>query len=270
MRDPVRPSLAILAALSLGVMMAGPAAARTARAEPVADPLASIEATLSEPAADPTVEATLSEPVADPAIDISADPGVLPSIAVTELSDWVIASGDNKGMPFLIVDKPDAEVLVYDADGAMIGSAPALLGIARGDDTAPGVGDEALSKIPMDERTTAAGRFVAHLGPSSDLGEVLWVDYDSGLSLHAVITSNPKERRLQRLSSPSIDERRISHGCINVPAAFYKNVVDKTFAGAGGVVYILPDTKPLDTVFPSLAAADFDSSAASESLAAAR
>jgi hypothetical protein len=256
MRNPSRPAVAALALLSLGVMMTGPAAARTARADPAPDPLASIEATLSEPAPDPSVEATLSEPAADPTIQIDADPGELPSIAVTELSDWVIASGDNKGMPFLIVDKPDAEVLVYDADGVMVGSAPALLGIARGDDTAPGVGDEALSKIPMDERTTAAGRFVAHLGPSSDLGEVLWVDYDSGLSLHAVITSNPKERRLQRLHSSSIDERRISHGCINVPAAFYKDVVDKTFAGAGGVVYILPDTKRLDVVFPSLGPAD--------------
>jgi hypothetical protein len=166
------------------------------------------------------------------------------------LDDQIVASGDNAGLPFLIVDKPGAEVFVFDASGQLLGAAPALLGIALGDDTAPGIGDEALSKIPLDERTTPAGRFLARLGPSKGIRNVLWVDFASALSLHAVITTYPEEQRPQRLRSAFPDDRRITHGCINVPVKFYKDVVRKTFAGTQGVVYILPDTKPLDEVFP--------------------
>jgi hypothetical protein len=163
-----------------------------------------------------------------------------------------MASGDNQDMPFIIVDKPDAEVFVFDPSGGLVGAAPALLGQALGDEAAPGIGDVELSNIPMDERTTEAGRFVARLGPAKGMKSVLWVNFDSALSLHPVITSNPQEQRLQRLRSPIADDRRITHGCINVPAAFYRDVVQRTFADTKGVVYILPDTKPVDEVFPAL------------------
>ena len=63
------------------------------------------------------------------------------------VADWVVDSGDNRGMPFAIVDKIDAKVFVFDADGRLRGAAPALLGMARGDDTIPGIGDRKLSDI---------------------------------------------------------------------------------------------------------------------------
>jgi hypothetical protein len=90
---------------------------------------------------------------------------------------------------------------------------------------------------------------VASLG--RDLGDkdVLWVDYSSGVALHRVITTNPREHRLQRLASPSPRDRRISYGCINVPAAFYDTVIDPAFAASNGVVYILPETRPIEQVF---------------------
>jgi hypothetical protein len=156
-------------------------------------------------------------------------------------------------MPLLIIDKPAAEAFVFDASGQLLGSAPALLGSALGDDSAPGVGDRELSEIPMDDRTTPAGRFVAHIGPAEGFRSVLWVDFATATSLHAVITNYPQERRLERLKSPNPDDRRITHGCINVPAAFYRDVVLRNFADTTGVVYILPDTKSVDQVFPSFA-----------------
>ena len=82
---------------------------------------------------------------------------------------------------------------------------------------------------------------------------MLWVDYDAGVALHRVVTSNPKERRLQRLASASPAEHRISYGCINVPAAFYDGVVAPAFAHTSGVVYILPETRPMEAVFTSFA-----------------
>jgi hypothetical protein len=57
------------------------------------------------------------------------------------VADWAVDSGDNRGMPFVIVDKVDAKVFVFDSDGRLRGAAPALLGLARGDDAIPGIGD---------------------------------------------------------------------------------------------------------------------------------
>ena len=165
------------------------------------------------------------------------------------MADWVVAAGDNDGLPFVIIDKVAAKVFVFDAHGRLSGAAPALLGLTRGDDTAPGIGQRKLANIGPGDRTTPAGRFVASLGRDFGEKDVLWVDYSSGVALHRVITTNPREHRLQRLASPSPLERRISYGCINVPAAFYDSVIDPAFAATNGIVYILPETRPIEQVF---------------------
>jgi len=183
-----------------------------------------------------------------------ATAGERPAGTAAELEDWVTASGDNDGRPFLIVDKLAADIFVFDAQGRLQGAAPVLVGLARGDDSAPGVGERALSAIRPDERTTPAGRFVAHFGAARGGRNVLWVDYADEIALHPVVTAHPRERRLQRLRSPAPAEHRITYGCINVPAAFYRDVVLKTFGDEGGVVYVLPDTRPVEEIFPGVAA----------------
>jgi hypothetical protein len=180
-----------------------------------------------------------------------ADVSPAASDTVTELEDWVVASGDNGGLPFVIIDKVHAKVFLFSPDGELKGSAPALLGLARGDDSVPGIGDRKLSAIRPKERTTPAGRFIAGFGRTPGEEDVLWVDYENAVSLHAVISASPKERRLARLQSPTAADNRITFGCINVPTAFYKKVVRPAFTGANGVVYVLPDTKALDEVFPA-------------------
>ena len=100
-------------------------------------------------------------------------------------------------------------------------------------------------------RTTPAGRFVASLGPDLGKFNVLWVDYAAAISLHRVVTSNPRERRLQRLATPTPLDNRISFGCINVPRKFFDLVVQAAFAGTKGIVYVLPDIKTMRDVFPT-------------------
>ena len=152
----------------------------------------------------------------------------------------------------MVVDKLGAEVFVFDAQGQPLGKAPALLGISRGDDSVPGVGERELRKISVADRTTPAGRFVAKFGLGGGR-RVLWVDYATAVSLHPVITSSPKEHRMQRIKSPTPDDNRITFGCINVPASFYTGIVRPLFKDkAAAVVYILPDTKPLNEVFPAM------------------
>jgi hypothetical protein len=139
---------------------------------------------------------------------------------------------------------------VFDANGLLLGAAPALIGSAVGDDSAPGIGDRELSNIPPKDRTTPAGRFVARFGKAAGNREVLWVDFPTSVSLHPVINGNRKERRLQRLQSATPKDNRITYGCINVPAKFYHDIVHPLFAHAGGIVYVIPDTKSLKEVFP--------------------
>lgn len=167
------------------------------------------------------------------------------------MADWVVDSGDNRNLPFLIIDKVQARVFVFDAHGQLRGAAAALLGMAVGDDSVPGIGERKLSSIRPEERTTPAGRFVAALDRNLHGEEILWVDYDAAISLHRVVTSQPKERRAQRLATPTPLDNRISYGCINVPVKFYENVVSPAFTGTDGIVYILPETRSAREVFGS-------------------
>lgn len=180
---------------------------------------------------------------------IAAWPGAAAaSPALATVVAWVIGSGDNHGEPFAIVDKVDAEVSVFAADGTPRGSSVVLLGLARGDRSAPGIGTRPLAQISPAERTTPAGRFDAEIGTDTAGHTVLWVDYADAIALHAVVTSNPREHRLQRLASPMTADRRISYGCINVPPGFFSGTVEPAFRG-GGVVYVLPEERSLKDVF---------------------
>ena len=180
--------------------------------------------------------------------DLAPPAGAPVSEQVVQVADWVIATRDNSGLPFAIIDKTGAQVIVFGADGQVRGVAPALLGLARGDDSVPGIGEKPLAQIPPEERTTPAGRFLAGFGPSAH-EDVFWVDYDTAVSLHPVVTNNPSEQRLQRLSSPAVDDNRITYGCINVPPDFYRQTVLPTFTGTKVVVYVLPEAKPLEMAF---------------------
>ncbi|WP_312161584.1 L,D-transpeptidase [Phenylobacterium sp.] len=196
----------------------------------------------------PTSTAAAESPESAPAPQAAEGRGVPASEAVIQVADWVTASRDSGGLPFVIIDKVSAQVFVFDADAQLKGSAPALLGLARGDDSAPGIGERELSKITPEERTTPAGRFLAGYGEGPD-SDILWVDYETAVSMHQVVTTNPKEQRLRRLQTPSPNDNRITFGCINVPIAFYQEVVLPMFKASKGVVYILPETRALDEVF---------------------
>jgi hypothetical protein len=183
----------------------------------------------------------------------------LVSAQTLQVANWIVDTEDNQGMPFIIIDKVGARVMIFDAEGHLQGAAAALLGLAHGDDSTPGIGTRKLSSIRPQERTTPAGRFVASLAKDIHGQEMLWVDYDSAISLHRVIQGTPGERRAQRMQSPIAEEHRISYGCINVPVSFYESLVSPAFRDTNGVVYILPEIRTNEEVF---GASDFPESAA--------
>jgi hypothetical protein len=181
--------------------------------------------------------------------------GVGRSPALARVADWVVASGDNGALPFIIVDKNAAALFLFDREGKPLGETPILTGIAAGDDATPGVGGKSLSELGPAEKTTPAGRFIAKYGHAAGRQRVLWVDYATSVAIHPLPNGNKKERRRARLLSPATDDNRITFGCINVPLAFYGKLVRPLFGKKGGVVYVLPDTKRLEDVFPRLRAA---------------
>jgi len=194
-----------------------------------------------------------AEDAAAPAVAVDELPqGQEVSETVIELAGWVVASKDAQGYPFAIMDKAAAQVLVFDGNGRLRGAASGLFGSATGDHTAPGVAGLALREIPGRDRTTPAGRFVGGYGPSIDAGRVLWVDYESAVSIHPTATGVPAERRAERLASPSPDDNRVTHGCINVSPGFYEAVIRSTFE-RGGVFYVLPDNASIAETFPEFA-----------------
>lgn len=166
-----------------------------------------------------------------------------------QLAQWVMAGHDHGGHPFAILDKRQARVFVFRPDGKLAGATPVLLGYAAGDDSVAGIGLKPIADVRPSERTTPAGRFVAQPGRNTLNEDVLWVDYDAAVSMHRVRNNNPAERRLERLATPSPKDNRISFGCINMPVKFFEQQLWPAFGKKGGIVYVLPERKPLEQVF---------------------
>jgi hypothetical protein len=207
----------------------------------------------------PVVVAPPPPPPPPPQTIYVGDPAVAPQIAQTDLllsaspevqsvAKWIGSSRDNGGMPFLMVDKANAQAYVFNPLGQLVATAPVLLGMGKGDvmlvpNSAP------MSAIPPQKRITPAGRYMSRLALDSHGKEILVIDYDASLSLHPIVKGTPAERRAQRMASVTSEDNRVSFGCINVPVAFYSTVVSPTFANKMGVVYILPETRSASEQF---------------------
>ena len=190
-------------------------------------------------------------PAAAPWARVADFGGAQPSADARHISSWIADSNDNGSLDFIVVDKKSATVFVFGADARLRASSPILLGSALGDTSAPDIGDRPLEQVLPEERTTPAGRFLGERGRNARDEDVVWVDYDAAVSMHRVLTTNAAERRLERLATPSVDDNRISFGCINVPIAFYESHIRPMFAKTRALIYVLPDVLSAQQVFGS-------------------
>jgi hypothetical protein len=171
------------------------------------------------------------------------------------LGRWIQEHGDNAGMPFAIVDKREARLHLFDEQQRLIGSTVVLVGSAYGDESAPGVGRLAqLAQLSPAERTTPAGRFASEPGRNRNGEDIVWFDYGAALAIHRLRPNAAQERRTQRMASPSPDDNRASLGCVVVPVAFYEQVLRPLLGQRRGVVYVLPETRPVQAWWPAGAA----------------
>jgi len=210
---------------------------------------------LPEPAATkpaPPAPAAETAEAPPPVPDVLPDSDDAParSAAAERVLAWVTATGDNRGHPYIVVDKPAAHAFLFAPDGTQLRDGPVLIGRTLGDEATPAIGRKSLAEIGPAEKTTPAGRYLARFGRA--VGKpVLWVDYATSVALHTIPPAN-KEHRRARMASPTIADNRITFGCINVTDAFYQALRPR-FRKDGGYVYVLPDEKPLATVFPLIA-----------------
>lgn len=173
------------------------------------------------------------------------------SAEVRHIANWVVDSGDNSQLFFVIIDKKNTRVFVFDSSGNLRGATPVLIGSAIGDEAVAGIGRRPIAEVQPHERTTSAGRFMGESGRNASGEDVVWVDYDAAVSMHRVRTVEPSQRRLERLASPTTEDNRISYGCINMPVEFFDNVLKPAFNASYGVVYVLPEVKSVAEVFTS-------------------
>lgn len=168
---------------------------------------------------------------------------------VVQVANWVSTTYDSQHRPFVIIDKKAARMYVFDGWGRLWNTSPVLVGMAVGDDTAPGAGSKRLSQLKPNEKTTPAGRFEARPGKDNHGGNVVWIDYDAALSIHAIASVSASERRAERMATPDPGDNRISNGCINLPPKFFTGVLWPTVRKSGAVVYVLPETRTVAQQF---------------------
>jgi hypothetical protein len=113
----------------------------------------------------------------------------------------------------------------------------------------PGVADMDMYQTQPAQRVTPAGRYFADEGKNLEGQTVLWIDYDSGIALHKIPAKRTKQRRHERMAESDPAQHRITYGCVNVWPGFYERVVATHFRKKGGIVYVLPDSTPLKSVF---------------------
>jgi hypothetical protein len=167
------------------------------------------------------------------------------------IADWAVDARDHEGMPFMIVDKAAAQLLVFNGRGQVVSTSPVLIGAAVGDVFEPGVADMDMYDTKPWQRITPAGRYRADLYRTQSSDWSVWVDYDTGIALHKVLTTNRAQNRLARLASEDAAHRRITFGCINVPAAFFDRVVYPLMRRSDAIVYVLPETQSAQALFAS-------------------
>src|SRR6185369_1014248 len=176
-----------------------------------------------------------------------------PSADARYMAQWVLQSGDHRGRPFVIVDKKDARIYVFESRGRLAGASAALLGQTVGDRSAPDVGEHTQQGIvPVAERTTPSGRFVSEPGTNLDGEHVVWIDYRLALALHRLRPGAARQDREARLASGKAADHRVSLGCVVVPVAFYTDVVQPLLGRRRAVIYVLPEEVSVRETFNSL------------------
>ena len=153
--------------------------------------------------------------------------------------NWVVKQKDHNGKAFVVADKAQGKIHVVDTDGKVLNTQNAIFGKNKGDSSAFG--------------NTPSGRFLLHKTDTKNLsdldkrvfgdsvldltdketGRKVTNDQGQVVAMHRVV--NTAERKAA-LNSATPNDNYLSHGCINIPTAYYNSAVNKL---DGAMVYVL-------------------------------
>lgn len=165
---------------------------------------------------------------------------------------------DNKGIPFIIADKPTGQIFLFKADGELIKFFPALYGKAAGDVLSHPIGQQMtgqeIDQTLDNEKITPAGDYTAVLRPEKNFGLALFFQDAQGnrgsMAIHQVYTGDIKERRLERLASADATDNKVSYGCINVGVDNWNNYIVPNYSGGARVGVVPDEVGALDKFIP--------------------
>ncbi len=178
-----------------------------------------------------------------------------PSPAAQELASRIVQLADHGQLPFVVVDKQAAMLMVYRPDGVLAGVSTVLLGLTPGDRSVEGVGERTQAgRLTVADRTTPAGRFQSTPGRNLSGEHVVWIDYADALAIHRLRPGPPREKRAQRMASIHPSDKRISAGCVVVPELFYDGVIRPVLGNGSAVVYVMPENSDWQAAWNRVAA----------------
>jgi hypothetical protein len=142
-----------------------------------------------------------------------------------------VASTDN--LPFMIVDKVNARVFLFDGQGRIKHNVRVAQACRRRRSDARHRAAPVVNRPEGEPR----GRFVPSLDHRHPAKEIR-VDYDTALSHHAVVKGTARNAAQSWLAASASARKpnTISYGCINVPVPFCRHLV--SLQSANGIVYI--------------------------------
>lgn len=165
------------------------------------------------------------------------------------VADWMVRNNKHHAGPFIIADKAGGALYAFDGTGNLIAKSPALYGKARSDNLTEAQAAKPIGELIDADKVTPAGLFYAK-GVNTQYGRgIVLAEYaTTRISIHQVVVGSGTGGRLGRLHSLSLDDRRVTFGCINATADFISRVV-VPFFGRDSVIAVLPELEGAGSFF---------------------
>jgi predicted amino acid-binding ACT domain protein len=150
-----------------------------------------------------------------------------------------LAKQEQRG--FMIADKRNGKLHMFFASGQHLASDTALYGKDIGD-TLEG------NSLKGGKKITPTGKYTLKPVEDADYEGGWRLDlvetFDDGtvIAVHPAYLGDVNERRLERLASPDVKDKRISYGCINTSHELFLNKIKPQLGEFnGGFIYVLPE-----------------------------
>lgn len=156
--------------------------------------------------------------------------------------NWVKQHRDHNGKNFVVADKDSGKIHIVSPEGKVLSTQNALFGKGRGNDKSPMNTPSGRMQLQKETKLNSTeksiyGDSVLDLVDPTTKAKVRQTN-GGIVAMHRVLN---KAERKSALNTAQASDNYLSHGCINIPTAFYNTAVDSL---DGAMVYVLDHKKP--------------------------